>query len=127
MASAFSLVGIVFALMVLVSMWIGVLALRKSGKHAGPRLMFFGCIALSLGLLVTVAAWVLPLSGPELATGFVLGLRLLVVLVPLGILLFMIGFTLHGLQVGRVYERIADLETIIEAQQEQLTQYEARA
>lgn len=123
----FVLVGLFLALLVLVSMWIGVMVLRKSSKQSGPRLMFGGCIALSVGLLGMVLVWVLAMNEAELATGFYLGAQLLNFLIPLGLIVFMVGFTLHALQVSRAYERIGELETIISAQQEQLAQYESRA
>jgi len=120
------ILGSLLLLLILVPAWIGSLALRKARPHSGAKVLFIGCVVTTFGVVAVVllglmVQWVGPMGVP-------LNVAILIssVAIPLGILVFMIGFALHGLQSGRVVDRITELETIVSAQQEQISRLEGQ-
>jgi hypothetical protein len=127
------LIGIVIWIPVFVGLWIGVVGLGKAGRGAAWWMMLGGLSSLSLGLVFTVLASFLLIQRTtvSLAAGGGApaptfgGTKVIMVGgvggLALGMLLFAIGFALHGLQARRSRERIEELEMLIEAQNEQLS------
>jgi len=113
---------------VLAGLWIGVVALGRAGKGGAWWSMMVALVAITLGAVLGVLgtlgffmavpsstsgqevpalARVLPVLGP-IGAG----------LTGLGYLLFAWGFAAHGMRARRVAERIGELESVIEAQNE---------
>lgn len=130
------LLGIVIWLPVLVGLWVGVVGLGKAGRGVAWWMMLGGMSSVSLGLIVTVIGSFLlfqnvsaRMAGPgggsspgvDSTTYIMMGG---VGALGIGVLLFAIGFALHGFQARRSRERISDLEMLIEAQNEQLARAE---
>ncbi|MGB1130709.1 MAG: hypothetical protein ACPG4K_11715 [Haloferula sp.] len=122
----YSMIGFVIPLLFLVPAWVGAVALRKSTSQSGPKVILIGCIVASLGVILSLASLfaVAGVAGPEQILQVVSIISF--VSVPLGILVFMIGFALHGLQIGRVVARTAELETIAAAQQEEIARLQSK-
>lgn len=114
-------------LVVLGAAWTGVAALRKSTKASGSKVMFVGCTLATVGLLLAIVFGVISMSGSLGSSGFFMVAQILNLLIPLGFVVFIVGFALHGLQVRGIVERMAELEAIVNAQQEHLSRLETQA
>ncbi|MCH7228915.1 hypothetical protein [Haloferula sp. A504] len=130
------LIGIVLWIPVLVGLWVGVIGLGKAGRGAAWWLMLVGISSLCLGLVFTVLGSFLAVQNisasiassgatpPPTFGGYQFILAGGIVALGLGLLLFVIGFALHGFQARRSRERISELEMVIEAQNEQLARFQ---
>lgn len=115
---AFSIVPLAYllALPLLIALWIGVLAIRRTRRTGAWWTMLAGVICSSLGALYPVAAFLLVAlngssSGPAPASRIIAGTAL-----PLfGSLLFAIGFALHGLKAAAAANRQRELEELTTA------------
>lgn len=134
MSASFFGVGFTFliALPVLIAQWVGVVALRRSGRDGAWWCMLLGTMLSSLGVLASAVFTILLVSrvsgmggggGSAMETMMMVGVALGGVS-SLGSVLFMIGFAIHGLKSGRQAERIAELELVLSAQQEELARAE---
>jgi hypothetical protein len=111
----FSGLFILISVPILVAQWIGVVAIGKARRSGQWWCMLVGTILLSLGLvagpLISIVGAgsqiVYLIMGQGLVSSF-------------GSLLFLVGFALHAMGFRRVCERVAELEMVIEAQNEQL-------
>lgn len=122
----FGFLGPVMLLVSLVPAWVGAIALRKACPSSGAKVLFIGCVLSTVGLaavlLFAVFALGVGMDGPALQIAAVVASMA----IPVGMLVFMVGFALHGLQSARVVDRITELETIAAAQQEQISRLEAQ-
>lgn len=122
---AFGIFGLLL-LVLLVLAWIGALALRKAVPQSGAKLVFIGCVVTTLGTVFLIALGVVAManrSGSGISSILGLGGYMAI---GLGLLVFMVGFALHGLQIGRVVERISELETVTAAQQEEIARLQTK-
>ncbi|MBK1828952.1 hypothetical protein [Haloferula rosea] len=110
----------------LVPAWVGAVALRKARPSSGAKVLFIGCVVSTVGIVLTlllvVAGFAMGMNGPGLQIAALVSY----LTIPVGMLVFMVGFALHGLQSARVVDRITELETIAAAQQEQISRLEAQ-
>ena len=121
-----SMIGPVIILLFLVPAWVGTIALRKSSNRSGVKVMFVGCILASSGVLAAVLLSIASRAQADLFGPVHMAASISYMAIPLGVLVFMIGFALHGMQVRRLVDRVTELETILTAQQEQLSRTEGK-
>ena len=121
MSSIFGVgLGLFMAIPILIAQWLGVLGLAKNGRNPAWWWMAVGTGLTTLGTILTpVLLWVafsldsfgesmLLLTGTGAMTG-------------LGSLVFVVGFAMHGMKSRKVMERVVELESVLAAQQEQLS------
>lgn len=121
--------GLLFSLLylpVLVAQWIGVVAIGKARRGGAWWCMLIGVIVLSFGAVAgpILNAFVLPriYSASSWGSSGMMMIMMSTSLVSgFGSLLFMVGFVMHALGFRRTCERVAELEMVIEAQNEQLS------
>lgn len=128
------MIGVVLWVPVLIALWVGLVGLAKAGRGAAWWTMVSGMGLLSLGLVAGIAGVFLVMqaiegmmgpgpgsagSSPAEVAGYVTLAAALAI--GTGMLLFGIGFALHGFQARRVRERIAELEMVVAAQNDQLS------
>lgn len=118
---------------VFVALWFGVIGLAKAGRSGAWWSMLSGLVLMTLGIVGGIAGAVISyqtvrvVSGPGGSSAPPPAFEVLQILVVgaaiavgLGLLLFAIGFAVHGLKVRRLRERIDELDMVISAQNEQL-------
>jgi hypothetical protein len=115
------------SLPLLIAQWIGLLAMRRRSKKSAWWTMMTGTMMSTLGLLLgigmMVAAWMM--SGASGAGSWILSLVFAISsLHGLGTLVFTVGFAIHGAGLKREADRMAELEMIIAAQNEQLARHQ---
>ena len=127
------LIGVVIWIPVLVALWIGVIGLGKAERRAAWWMMLGGLGLVCLGLVVSILGSFLMVqqlsasvgSGGAMAPPGIDSGTFIIMggagAMGVGVLLYSIGFALHGFQARRVRERITELEMVIEAQNEQLS------
>ncbi|GAA5481565.1 hypothetical protein [Haloferula sargassicola] len=122
------LFGSLASLPVLIAYWVGVVAWAKAGRTPGWWCMLIGVMLSTLGMVLAVVSMflVFPIMapGPSAPSSFShLAVWMTVTggFSGLGSLLFAIGFAIHAFRARRVGDRVTDLETIIAAQNEQLS------
>ena len=129
--------GVVIWIPVFVALWLGVIGLAKAGRGGAWWSMLSGLVLLTLGLVVGVVGSIFLFRmvgatpggagpGPTLQYVQIISIASAVAL-GLGLLLFCIGFAMHGFRARRFRERIEELEMVVEAQQEQLSRSEGGA
>jgi hypothetical protein len=110
----------VLLLPICITQWIGVITIGKRRRGLPWWLMLAGVSLSSLGGLFSIFATVAITSqygGPSgLWMAFLPG-----VASGLGSLLFILGFMFHAFSFRRLVDRVAELEQVIEAQNEQLS------
>jgi hypothetical protein len=124
--------ALLFVLAMVAGLWVGVLGHRKAGRDGAWWTMLVALVLISIGVLVpALTGWLMfesmsnRISGggsPGLATPL---LGILAVLsytfLPLGLLLFSIGFALNGLKAGRIFARMKELEQVSDAMGEEIS------
>ena len=115
--------GTLFALLISIAQWVGVIGLSKSGRNGAWWCMAIGTGLTTIGSLLSALATVLlfrdlgRLGGVE---GYGAVMSIVAGGSGLGTLLFVIGFAMHGLRTKSVLQRVGELEGVIAAQGEQL-------
>jgi hypothetical protein len=123
---------LLFLAAMVTGLWVGVLGHRKAGRDGAWWTMLVALILISIGILVpTLAGWLLFESFSNSRTGGgspSLGAPLLGILgvlsytfLPLGLILFSIGFALNGLKAGRIHARMKELEQVSDAMGEEIS------
>lgn len=121
-----SILGLLPLLAFLILAWVGSLPLRKAVPQSGAKLLFIGCVTMTVGAFLALAlGLVATMNNSGYGVPAMLGLVGYLAIL-LGLLVFMIGFALHGLQIGRVVERITELETVAAAQQEEIERLQTK-
>lgn len=130
MASS-GLIGVLFWLPVLVALWVGVAGLAKAGRGGAWWAMVSGMSLVSLGLVISVVGGILLVRSFAVARSgggspqMVEWMQYVAIggalAVGLGMLLFGVGFALHGFQARRMKQRIEELEMVVAAQNDQLS------
>jgi len=126
MASAFtwmSIIILVLFLGVMSGLWAGLIGLRKSRRGTARSLMGIGIIFCTIGPIFLFAiTWISLVTGSgssDFATtpffNMIGGL-----LIPIGLILFSLGFALHGFAVARLASRAAELEQLTVAMSEEI-------
>lgn len=124
-------IGILIWLPVLIALWLGVIGLAKAGRGGAWWSMMVGLGMVCLGILAGVIGAVVMVrqAGAPPGSSSRFEVMQIVAMVAtagagLGVLLFSIGFAIHGFQSRRTRERVAELETVVSAQNEQLARYQ---
>lgn len=121
-SSAVSFLGLFFLIAVIAGLWVGVLGLRQAGRNGAWWTMMLAISGITLGTLSFAGfSWALSttMSGGSNALGMtIFGITSL--LIPFSMLLFAIGFAIHGLRTARVNERVRELEQLAEAMSEEI-------
>lgn len=138
-ASLFSgLIGTVLLLGVVVGIWVGLAGLWRTRRGAAWWLMAGGAALNTIGPIVLVAGSILmanalsrsvaggssaaPLSsGLNIPAGASILTTAGVLAIPVGLLLFGIGFAIHGMRAARTQERIGELEQLTQAMDEEIS------
>jgi hypothetical protein len=131
-------IGSVLLLLALMSgIWAGLWGLWRARRGVGWWLMAVGTGFGTLGpMLYAAGGYVMfqrlsaasaagtgPTTGPGFATPFVMGIGGM--MIPLALLLFTIGFALHGLAAAKVAARAAELENLTAAMTEEINRLRA--
>lgn len=125
-------VAFLFFLAMVAGLWVGVLGHRKAGRDGAWWTMLAGSILITIGIVVpALAGWMVfetmsssraGGSPPSLGTPFLGVLAVLsYTLLPLGLILFSIGFALNGLKAGRIFARMKELEQVSDAMGEEIS------
>jgi hypothetical protein len=139
-ASLFSgLIGTVLLLGVVVGIWVGLAGLWRTRRGAAWWLMAVGTALNTIGPIAFVAGSILMANavsrsvavggGPaaSLSSGLniPIGASVLttagVLAIPVGLLLFGIGFAIHGMKAARTQERMGELEQLTQAMDEEIS------
>jgi hypothetical protein len=119
-STAASFLGLFFLIAVIAGLWVGVLGLRQSGRNGVWWTMMLAISGITLGALGIVGFPVLS-STPLGASGESIAiLGICSAIITFGMLLFVIGFAIHGLKAARVNERVRELEQLTEAMGEEI-------
>ncbi len=123
--------GILIWLPVLIALWVGVIGLAKAGRSGAWWSMLVGLGLVCLGIVGGVIGAVVMVRQVGAAPGTLSRFEVMQIVAMvsaagagLGVLLFSIGFAIHGFQSRRARERIVELETVVSAQNEQLARYQ---
>ena len=112
---------ILMNLPVLIGQWVGLIAMRGCGRNPGWWCLMAGTVISTLGFLSGLFGLLLaftPLGGSgNLNMVLYFGLSGLGIL---GSMVFAAGFAVHGIGRRRERDRVAELEMVIAAQNEQL-------
>jgi uncharacterized membrane protein len=123
---------LVLFLAMVAGLWVGVLGHRKAGRDGAWWTMLVALILISIGVVVLALNGLLilesiasgPPSGrsPGPAAPF-LGVFAVFsyTILPLGLILFSIGFALNGLKAGRIFARMKELEQVSDAMGEEIS------
>lgn len=123
---------LLFLLAMVAGLWVGVLGHRKVGRDGAWWTMLAGLILITIGILVpALAGWLFFESmsnsravggSPSLGVPFLGVLTVLsYTFLPLGLILFSIGFALNGLRAGRIFARMKELEQVSDAMGEEIS------
>lgn len=121
-------VVLLFFLAMVAGLWVGVLGHRKAGRDGAWWTMLAGSILITIGIVVpALAGWLIvesrrgggtySLGPPFFGVLAVLSYTLL----PLGLILFSVGFALNGLKAGRIFARMKELEQVSDAMGEEIS------
>lgn len=124
--------ALLFVLALVAGLWVGVLGHRKAGRDGAWWTMLVALVLISIGVLVpALTGWLFfesmsnrmsPGGSPGLATPLLGILAMLsYTFLPLGLLLFSIGFALNGLKAGRIFARMKELEQVSGAMGEEIS------
>ena len=124
--------AILFLLALIAGLWVGVLGHRKAGRDGAWWTMLVALILISIGVVVpALAGWLFVESmsnsragggSPSLGAPFLGVLAVLsYTFLPLGLILFSIGFALNGLKAGRIFARMKELEQVSDAMGEEIS------
>ena len=117
---------LLFFLAMVAGLWVGVLGHRHAGRDGAWWTMLTALILITIGMMVPALTSILfiealsssrsgggssSLGAPFLGVLAVLSYTFL----PLGLILFSIGFALNGLKAGRIFARMKELEQISDA------------
>ena len=125
-------IAILFLLALVAGLWVGVLGHRKAGRDGAWWTMLVALILISIGVLVpALTGWLFVESmsnsrigggPPSLGAPFLGVLAVLsYTFLPLGLILFSIGFALNGLKAGRIFARMKELEQVSDAMGEEIS------
>ena len=138
-SSGIGIIGLILYLVLVSGVWVGLVGLWRGSRGASWWLMCMGMLFNTLGpILWIVGTWLMfaemsrslgsssssptpSPSGGSFSALMPLTVGAGVLLTPLGMLLFSIGFSLHGFKVARSRERIGELEQLTEAMSEEIT------
>ena len=118
-----SIIAIVVFLAILAGLWTGVLGLRQAGRNGAWWTMLIAMVGITLSIVAYgVFMWMIidqssrgTFSSPNMIFLTVVGLT-----IPASLLLFSIGFAMHGLKTTRVRERLNELEQLTGAMSEEI-------
>lgn len=119
MTSSFmNLGGVIFILPILIAQWVGILGLGKAKHDTAWWCMMIGVCGTTLSTISSCVFMGMLMAGFSSISGLGSTFYFLIPssLSGLGSLLFAIGFAIHGQQASKVDQRIAELETIANAQ-----------
>jgi hypothetical protein len=117
---------LLFFLAMVAGLWVGVLGHRHAGRDGAWWTMLTALILITIGMMVPALTSILfiealsssrsgggssSLGAPFLGVLSVLSYTFL----PLGLILFSIGFALNGLKAGRIFARMKELEQVSDA------------
>lgn len=125
---AFASLGLLSLFLIggVIGLWIGVSGLGRARRDAAWGLMLAGNALLTVGPLATILTTVL-LANSYGSSGRspLVGARILTSMGPLavvlGMILFCIGFALHGMRAARSQERLKELELLTQAMDQEIT------
>jgi hypothetical protein len=126
MASAFtwmSIIILVLFLGVMSGLWAGLTGLWKSRRGPARSLMAIGIILSTIGPICLFAIiWIArsPNSGSSSFAAIQIFNVIGGLLIPIGLILFSVGFALHGFAVARLANRAAELELLTTAMSEEI-------
>lgn len=107
-----------------IGLWIGVVGIGKRGRRMEWWFMLTGIIFITVGGLATMVLLVMLTLGVDASHTYSYSPMPFYAITSwahsLGYILFVIGFAIHGQRSSRVQERILELETIANAQGEEL-------
>ncbi len=123
---------LLFFLAIMAGLWVGLLGHRKAGRDGAWWTMLAGLVLVSIGILVpAITGWLFVESmsnsmagggAPRFDTTFFKILTMLsYTFLPLGLVLFSIGFALNGLKAGRIFARMQELEQVSDAMGEEIS------
>ncbi|QJE95739.1 hypothetical protein [Luteolibacter luteus] len=121
-STAVSLLGLVLMIAMIAGLWVGVLGLRQAGRNGAWWTMMLAVCGITLGTLGFAGltfALSTSLAGGSGGAGMAI-FGIFSMLVPFSVLLFIIGFAIHGLKTARVNQRIRELEQLTEAMSEEI-------
>jgi hypothetical protein len=120
--AGFSLIAIVVFVAILTGLWTGVVGLRQAGRNGAWWTMLTAMVGITLGIVAYgVFMWILidqssrGTSAPNMNF-----LPVMIMMIPASLLLFSIGFAMHGLKTTRVQERLNELEQLTGAMSEEI-------
>lgn len=117
--------GMLISLPILICQWMGILGLGKANRSKGWWCMMTGVCGTTLGTVFSsvfiglMMAGLPSIFGPNSTYYFLIPSSLS----GLGSLLFAIGFAMHGQQASKTQQRISELESIANAQSEELNRH----
>jgi len=128
-----SLIGIIALLGVVIAIWIGLVGLGRTRRGVAWWLMASGAVLNTIGpiaLVVGIVLWSNAMSrafataGPPRGPTIPSGATTLTIggsaAIPIGMLLFGIGFAIHGMRAARTQERVGELEQLTQAMDEEI-------
>ena len=129
---AFSAIVLIFLLGVAAGLWIGLGGLWRSRRGpawwlmaTGVTLNTLGPIAMVAGSMMQMAAFQRAAAAGSFTGSQSNGAEVLMVgggfMIPIGLMLFAIGFALHGMRTARAQQRIGELEQLTQAMDEEIS------
>ena len=129
-----SLIGLVLLLGIVTGFWIGLAGLWRAPRGAAWWLMAIGMLLSTIGPIVFAVGNFLMMqalmsfsgtssspTGPMIPPAATLLTGVGIIAIPAGLILFAIGFAIHGMKVARAQERIGELQQLTQAMDEEIT------
>lgn len=129
-----SLIGLVLLLGIVTGFWIGLAGLWRAQRGAVWWLMAIGMLLSTIGPIVFAVGNFLMMqalmsfsgtsslpTGPKIPTSATLLTGIGIIAIPVGLILFAIGFALHGMKAARAQERMGELQQLTQAMDEEIT------
>lgn len=122
------IIGLIFFLGLMSGFWAGIAGLWKARRSAAWWMMAIGIAFLTIGpLLYGLGLWTMMSSfragatgSSTFPTGSTITLMASGLLIPVGLLLFSIGFALHGFAAARAVNRAEELDQLAAAMSEEI-------
>ncbi|WP_193211251.1 hypothetical protein [Luteolibacter marinus] len=135
MATGFSIIGLVLVVALLAALWAGVVALHKAGRNGAWWCLFSGLLLATLGMIgyaggaaYLFSSYTGSSTGSE--TSIVKGMQVLSIAAlagSCGVVVFAIGFALHGFRAASAAARQRELEQLASAMSEEINQMRAQS